>query len=39
MWRGNQQAGEYSKSGVPDISTCLELTDAELLSLLFEHAS
>jgi len=40
MWRGNQQAlGEYSKSDVPDISTCLELTDAELLSLLFEHAS
>jgi hypothetical protein len=35
MGRGNQQAiGGYSKSDVPDINTCLELTDAELLSLL-----
>jgi hypothetical protein len=34
-----QEVSEYLRSGVPDINTCLELSDAELLSLLFEHAS
>jgi hypothetical protein len=40
MGSGDQRLlSEYLRSGVPDINTCLELSDVELLSLLFEHAS
>lgn len=40
MGTGNQHTlSEYFKAEAVDINTCLELTDTELLSLLFEHAS